>query len=191
MDSATPKPAMELVPIPTRRLSLRPLTPADTQALYEIFSNAAVMRYWSTLPWTTKEQADKKIASILEGYESGEHFTYGIERLEDHRLVGTLALFNIVAQSRRADIGYALGEPHWGAGYMHEALSAWVHHAFETLKLNRLEADIDPRNEASAKALERQGFLREGFLRERWIVGGEASDSYLYGLVARDWRSRL
>ena len=184
-------PRMELSPISTQRLMLRPLTPADIPAIFGIFSNPAVMRYWSSSHWTEMVQAEKKMASVLEGYASGEHFTYAIIRSEDNRLIGTLSLFNIVAQSRRADIGYALGEPYWGAGYMHEALTAWVRHAFETLELNRLEADIDPRNEGSAKSLERQGFLREGFLRERWIVGGQVSDTYLYGLIARDWHARL
>lgn len=182
---------VELLPIRTARLTLRPLTLADTQAIFEIFSNPAVMRYWSTAPWTAMAQAEKKLASVLEGYESGEHFTYAIERNEDAQLIGTLSLFNFVMPSRRADIGYGLGEPYWGSGYMHEALSAWVRHAFETLSLHRLEADIDPRNEASARALERQGFLREGLLRERWIVGEEVSDTSLYGLLAHDWHARL
>ena len=57
-----------------------------------------------------------------------------------------------------------------------------------TIGLNRLEADIDPRNVASAGLLERLGFVREGLLRERWIVGDEVSDSALYGLLASDRR---
>ena len=70
---------------------------------------------------------------------------------------------------------------------MHEALVALLDHAFNELRLHRLEADIDPRNESSAKSLERLGFVREGHLRERWIVGDEVSDSALYGLLASQW----
>src|SRR5260221_531021 len=54
--------------------------------------------------------------------------------------------------------------------------------------LNRLEADIDPRNVASARSLERFGFKKEGHLRERWIVAGEVSDTGFYGLLQSDWR---
>jgi hypothetical protein len=43
---------------------------------------------------------------------------------------------------------------------------------------------------ASARVLERQGFVMEGLLRERWIVGGKKSDSALYGLLARDFEAR-
>jgi RimJ/RimL family protein N-acetyltransferase len=73
---------------------------------------------------------------------------------------------------------------------MHEALQALLRFAFQTLELNRLEADIDPRNIASAKTLERLGFQKEGHLRERWIVNAEISDTDLYGLLQRDWQAR-
>jgi RimJ/RimL family protein N-acetyltransferase len=58
------------------------------------------------------------------------------------------------------------------------------------MNLNRVEADIDPRNLASAKSLERLGFTREGFLRERWIVDGVVSDTALYGLLQGVWKAR-
>jgi RimJ/RimL family protein N-acetyltransferase len=73
---------------------------------------------------------------------------------------------------------------------MHEALLALLDFGFGELDLNRIEADIDPRNSTSARTLERLGFTREGYLRERWIVGDEVSDTALYGLLRREWRSR-
>jgi RimJ/RimL family protein N-acetyltransferase len=56
--------------------------------------------------------------------------------------------------------------------------------------MRRLEAQIDPRNTASAKVLERLGFRQEGFLRERWILRGEVSDGGIYGLLAAEWTAR-
>ncbi|MNI74259.1 hypothetical protein D3C73_1303330 [compost metagenome] len=49
-----------------------------------------------------------------------------------------------------------------------------------------MEAEIDPRNEASAHVLERLGFHREGLLRQRWRIRGELADSAVYGLLADD-----
>ena len=72
---------------------------------------------------------------------------------------------------------------------MHEALSAVVEHAFGALALHRLEADVDPRNAASLRTLERLGFRQEGLLRERWIVADEVSDTAFFGLLASDWRA--
>jgi [ribosomal protein S5]-alanine N-acetyltransferase len=70
---------------------------------------------------------------------------------------------------------------------MHEALSALLDYAFTELNLNRVEADTDPRNERSARLLDRLKFSKEGLFRERCIVDGEISDAAMYGLLRREW----
>ncbi|MYM35462.1 GNAT family N-acetyltransferase [Duganella sp. FT94W] len=89
--------------------------------------------------------------------------------------------------NRRCEIGYILGRPHWGRGYMREATRALLDYAFGTLQLSRLEADIHPDNITSERLLQGLHFQREGRLRARWIVGDEVSDSVIYGLLRRDW----
>ena len=172
----------------TKRLTLRFLSETDLPDVYDIFSHPEVMRYWSYPPWTDTSQAQQWLMMIQEGYQTGNALQLGIERRFDPVLVGTCTLFQFHVASRRAEIGYALGRPYWRSGYMHEALQALLGYAFQTLELNRLEADIDPRNVASAKTLERLGFQKEGHLRERWIVNDEISDTDLYGLLRRDWQ---
>lgn len=172
----------------TERLRVRQLNNADAPALYAIFSHPEVMRYWSSLPWTSIGQAEELVAAAQEGYADESWFQWGIERKDADGVIGTCTLFHWHRGSRRAEMGYALGRPFWGQGYMHEALSGLVSHAFSTLNLNRLEADIDSRNRASARTLERLGFMREGEMRERWIVGEEISDTWFYGLLRREWR---
>jgi RimJ/RimL family protein N-acetyltransferase len=181
-------PPFQPILIPTERLTLRFLKESDLPAVYGIFSHPEVMRYWSYPPWTELSQAQGWLTRVQEGYDSGTALQLGIELQADLALVGTCTLFQFHAASRRAEMGYALGRPYWGAGYMHEALQAFVGYAFLTLELNRLEADIDPRNRASARTLERLGFQKEGHLRERWIVNDEVSDTDLYGLLNRDWQ---
>ena len=172
----------------TPRLHLRPLTAADAEALFRLHTDPQVMRYWSTPPWAGIEQAVAMIETDREALPAGQHLRLALTlRGGDDSLVGTGSLFNFHEASRRAEIGYALERSAWGRGLMHEALSALVGFAFETLDLNRLEADIDPRNSASAKSLARLGFVQEGFLRERWIVGDEVSDTALYGLLRSAW----
>jgi len=181
-------PPFEPISITTPRLTLRFLNEADLPAVYDIFSHPEVMRYWSYPPWTELSQAEQWLVNVQEDYQTRASLTLAIERSTDHMLMGTCTLFHFHTISRRAEMGYALGRPYWRAGYMHEALQALVKYAFHTLDLNRLEADIDPRNLASARTLERLGFLKEGYLRDRWIVNNEVSDTALYGLLHREWQ---
>jgi [ribosomal protein S5]-alanine N-acetyltransferase len=179
---------LDEIVITTETLLLRFLSDADLPAAFDIFSHPEVMRYWSYPPWTDRSQARQWLEKVQEGYSTRTDLQLGIERRADGVLVGTCTLFQFHTASRRAEIGYVLGRPYWGSGYMHNALQALLRYAFQTLDLNRLEADIDPRNLASARTLERLGFQKEGYLRERWIVNDEVSDTYLYGLLSREWQ---
>lgn len=186
-----PSPMIEGNELPTLaapRVALRSLTESDADALFGIFSNPTVMRYWSTLPMSDIAQARELVADIQEGFRTRRLFQWGVVRLEDDRVIGTCTLFAINESQGRAEVGYALGHEFWGHGYMKEALTALVDFAFGTLGMRRLEADVDPRNAGSLHAVERLGFRREGILRERWMVNGELQDSVVLGLLSHEWR---
>jgi RimJ/RimL family protein N-acetyltransferase len=173
--------------IGTPRAVLRPLEDRDVDALLRIFGDRRVTRYWSSPPLADRPAAAELLASIRRGRDAGDVLQWGLARREDDRVLGTVTLARIDRTNRRAELGFALGHTHWGAGWMAEALPAIVEHAFGGLRLHRLEADVDPRNAASLRRLERLGFVREGHLRERWHVQGEIQDSVLLGLLAADW----
>ena len=181
--------AFEVTALATERLLLRRLAAADAAALHAVFSDPEVMRYWSSPAWSTIDQADQYIAGADAGLASGAMLRLGIEIAATGQLIGQVALYSFDQQNRRCDVGYALGRAHWGKGYLGEALAALLDHGFVALNLNRVEADIDPRNAASARALERLGFRHEGLMRERWIVAGEICDTAFYGLLRRDWQA--
>lgn len=176
--------------IETERLTLRKPRPDDAAALFAIHADPDVMRYFSEVPWQDPGRAADKIAEDVAAFEKEAYLRFAIELKDGGQYLGSCTLFAEHRQNRRAEIGYVLGRPYWGKGYMQEALSALLEYAFVERDLNRLEADIDPLNAASASALERLGFQREGFLPERWIVGGHVSDSALYGLLRRQWQAR-
>jgi ribosomal-protein-alanine N-acetyltransferase len=175
--------------INTSRLSLRWISAADVDDFFAIYSNPEVMRYWSTPPLPDKNAASKLISEIHDGFERRELLKWGIALRSDDTLIGSVTLFHLDFTHRRAEIGYALGRPYWGEGYMQETLRAVISYAFEVLNLHRIEADVDPRNAASIKTVERLGFQREGYLRERWQVNGEIQDAYFYGLIRPDWET--
>ena len=179
------------VVLTTSRLRLRSIDVSEADALYGLHADPVAMRYWSTPPWTERSFAVRAIEESHLLRTAGTALRFGIETLDDARLIGTCSIYNIQRSSRRAEIGYMLARERWGQGFMREAFAAVLAHAFGALDLNRLEADVDPRNHASARLLERAGFNPEGFLRERWIVGDEVCDTALYGLLRRDWEAAL
>jgi RimJ/RimL family protein N-acetyltransferase len=172
------------------RVRLRWLLPSDVGALHEVFSNADVMRYWCRLPFEHEGEARELLAAIKRAFADQTLFQWGIARLDDDRVIGTCTLSQVDASNLRAELGYALGRAHWGQGLMGEALALLLDFAFGALGLRRLEADVDPRNARSIRALERLGFRREGYLRERWFVGGEVQDALFYGLLRREFDAR-
>jgi RimJ/RimL family protein N-acetyltransferase len=184
------QPTMHWERLPTidaDRIRLRWISEEDTDAFYSIYSNPEVMRYWSTPPLADRVEAENLIRKIQRDWQQRLILKWGIALRADDQLIGSLTLFNLDFNHRRAEIGYALGREHWGHGYMNEALMAVLKYAFEVLELHRIEADVDPRNTASIKTVERLGFQREGYLRERWQVNGEIQDAYFYGLLKQEW----
>lgn len=171
----------------TERLDLRALERGDRDAVFSIFSDHEVMRYWNAPPMTDIGEAREFIAKARASFSKRLSIRWGIVRRSDGLLIGTCALFHFNGDNHCAEIGYALAKDHWGLGFNHEALVAVIDYAFLTLNLHRLEAELDPRNSASIRTLHRLGFTWEGVLRDRCIVGGEISDSLIMGLLASEW----
>jgi len=172
----------------TARLRLRPFTDADSEALFALHSNVHVLRYWDSPPWRERSRAERFIAACRQLAEEGSGARLAIDRVSDGVFVGWCSLSRWNPVYRSASMGYCLVEAAWGHGYATEAARAVLQWAYETLDLNRVQAETDTRNAASARVLEKLGFVREGTLREDCIVNGEVSDSWVYGLIRSQWR---
>ena len=170
------------------RIRLRWLEDRDLPALFRIFSDPGVMKFWSSMPITRKSEARRLLSDLRREYRERTLFEWGMALGDSDEVVGTVTLFNFDVENRRAEIGFALAQPWWGRGLMREGLALAIRLCFGPLGLRRLEADVDPLNAASLKLLEGLGFRREGLMRERWNVGGELQDGVLLGLLAREWK---
>lgn len=172
------------------RIVLRALRDDDVPALFEIFSDADAMKYWSWPAFTDVSQARRLLDDIRAYAAAGTLFQWGIARREDDVVVGTTTLYQIDAAHRRAEIGFALARKAWGRGLAGEAVGRLIEYAFNDMDLHRIEADPDPGNTASIRLLEKQGFKYEGLMRERYFLGGQAMDAAIYGLLRREWTGR-
>ena len=170
-----------------RGIILRQLVDSDVDALFAVFSDPRVMRYWSWLPMTEREQAVALCRRIEDGWRRDAFYQWGIALDGSDLVVGTTTLLSIDRDHRRAEIGYAVASAYWRRGIGGAAVDCATRHAFLDLDLERLEADVDPRNDASLALLERRGFRREGLLRARYRVGDEVQDSVLLGLLREEW----
>ena len=171
----------------TAHLRLRPYRADDAEAMFALYSDPRVMRYWSFPPWIELAQARTYLARAIAGMDSGEIFPWAIAERTSDRLIGALTLYSLHVEQLRAEVGYSLSPDFQGRGLAAEALRCGLAHAFDGLGLVRVEADIDPRNARSCRLLEKIGFVREGLLRQRWRVNGEVSDSAFYGLLADEF----
>ena len=174
--------------LPTLRGSkvlLRWLTAEDVDALHEIFSDPEVARYLAIPRQRSREESERFLAEIHEGFRTRSLYQWGIEHAG--RLIGTCTLGGIDWENRRAEIGFVLGRSSWGQGLMPGALALLIDHSFGELGLHRIEADVDPRNGASLRLLDKLGFRREGHLRERYFKDGEIQDSIMLGLLRPEY----
>ncbi len=172
----------------TTRLRLRPFTEADADLLFALHSSTHVMRYWDSAPWNDRARAERFIAMCGRIADEGTGARVAIDRASDGAFVGWCGLTNWDPDNRSASLGYCLDPAMWGHGYATEAAHALLQWAFDTLDLNRVQAEADTRNAASGRVLEKIGFVREGTLREDCVVNGEVSDSWVFGLLRREWR---
>ncbi|MCX5387284.1 GNAT family N-acetyltransferase [Streptomyces sp. NBC_00083] len=172
----------------TDRLRLRPFTENDAGPLFALHSNSYVMRYWDSPPWTEPARAKPFIATCRKMADEGTGARVAIDRASDGAFIGWCGLTGWNPVFRSASLGYVFDEAAWGHGYATEAAHALLRWAFDALDLNRVQAETDTRNVASARVLEKVGFVREGTLREDCVVNGEVSDSWVFGLIRREWQ---
>ncbi|KGN39083.1 N-acetyltransferase GCN5 [Knoellia subterranea KCTC 19937] len=170
----------------TSRLRLRPVVDSDGDAVFDLMSNAHVLRYWDSSPWTDRSLSRRFVERSAEAARSGFGVRVVVERMEDGEFLGWVSLTDWNPDFRSASLGFVYTEASWGHGYATEAAGALLDWAFGSWDLNRVQAEADTRNIACGRVLEKLGFVREGTLREDCIVDGVVSDSWVFGLLRRD-----
>jgi ribosomal-protein-alanine N-acetyltransferase len=107
-----------------------------------------------------------------------------------HHIIGAINLSQIFRGGfQNAYLGYYVGAPYAGQGYMTEALRLMLRYAFAELKLHRLEANIQPQNHASIALVKRAGFSREGFSPRYLKIFGRWRDHERWAIIAEDWKT--
>lgn len=144
--------------IDTPRLRLRPLRPADVPALEEWMADKSIYSYWGKGPGKTDKNPGLLFAKPERPTKS---FHLGIEEKASGKVVGDLWVYRI-ENDRMATVAIRLAPSRQGKGYATEALSAMTRFCFDRTELRRLRAEVDVRNAASRRMLEKCGYRQEG-----------------------------
>jgi ribosomal-protein-alanine N-acetyltransferase len=167
----------------TQRLWLRALLPTDVQDLHNLRSDTSVLKYLNRPgPSSVSETADF-LNKVLAGVESSENIMWGISLLEDHKLMGTIGIWDISTVNFRAQTGYMLLPQYQRQGYMYEALSSVISYGFDVMHLHTMEANCNPANTASMQLLEKCNFVKEAHFKENYYYDGKFLDSVVYSLI--------
>lgn len=169
-------------------LTLRPPTPDDVDALFELGSDPEVTRWFSWGPYVNRDEPEAYVRRARERMALGQQVDFLMVH-RGHGPVGVTGLSEWSTRDRRAVIGTWFGRSWWGTGLNAESKALVMHLGFAVCGLERLSAYADTRHERSQAALEKLGFTREGTLRAWHRHGDSQKDVVFYGLLRAEWEA--
>jgi ribosomal-protein-alanine N-acetyltransferase len=142
------------------------------------------------LHWVSPPQTVEAFATYLTRLQQPAYVGYWV-RTPSNELAGVININEIVRGTFCSGyLGYYAFVPHNGCGYMTRGLRTVVSQAFRTLRLHRLEANIQPENEFSRRLIQRLGFRQEGVSSRYLKVAGRWRDHERWALTVEEWSPR-
>ena len=172
----------------TNRLKLRAMRMSDARDIYEYSCDPQVARHVLWEAHQNIHQTRAYIRYVLRQYRAGTPSSFCIELTDTGKVIGTIGFMWVSNENRSAEVGYSLSRSYWNQGIMTEALREILRFGFETLNLNRIEAQYECDNPASGKVMEHVGMLREGTIRQRLYNKSRFVDVELYAILRDEWR---
>jgi [ribosomal protein S5]-alanine N-acetyltransferase len=170
------------LPLHTRRLSIRPLTPGDGADIYAVFAAPEVMRYWNSAPPADLAEAGEWAAHLADMQRRLGYAQWRVAERATGRLVGIAGLQPLDG-GPDVELTYALVPEAWGRGYATEAAAAALGFGLGELGLERVLGIARPENGASRAVLRKLG-LRSLGRADYWGKTWEK-----FELAAADWRA--
>ncbi len=167
----------------TDRLLLRRVLPEDQEIIFKLRSDPQLMKYIDRPLLETQDDALELIKKYDETIDSNQGINWGMVDKAQDQLIGTIAFWRMDKPNYRAEIGYMMLQPFQGRGLMQEAMTKIISYGFEVLKLHSIEANVNPKNEASKKLLGKHGFVQEAYFKENYFYNGHFLDSCIFCLV--------
>lgn len=174
----------------SERLVLKRISKEYAQDFLALRSHPEVMRYIERPRPSSIEEVEAWIDLMDAAIAKSESVAWMMIQKDDNKLLGTIGYWRMKKEHFRAEIGYMMFPQYWGQGLMSEAMNLALDYAFNQMGMHSIEADINPDNEASAKILERNGFVKEGHFHESFYWNGKFLDAAIYSLLKSNFISR-
>lgn len=172
----------------TERLTLRRITPDDTQAWLAVWNHPEVLRYLFDFETTPDEAEVKSIIEWADGiYNRKTGIRWAITLKSDGSMIGSCGFHLYNKTNRWAEIGYELHNKHWRKGIMSEAVTEMLRFCFDELQLHRIEANVTVGNDASAGLLRHLGFMLEGTWRDKMYWKDQFYSLWQFGLLESEY----
>lgn len=171
----------------TSRLQLRPVSPADADALFAYRSDADANRFQGWIPQNPDECRSFIERNPPEFDIPDTWFQLAIVLEESSELIGDIGVHFLSEGSRQVELGCTLDKRYQGSGFATEALSGVLAALFTEYDTHRVSASLDPRNRGSMMLMERLGFRREAHFVESLYFRGEWVDDMIYAKLQREW----
>jgi ribosomal-protein-alanine N-acetyltransferase len=169
------------------RVYLRPPRGADRDEFVALMQVSSAFHR----PWASAPTNEDRFLSYLADASRADFEAMLLCRCEDDAIIGFFNLSHITRGAlQSAYLGYAVGSPYARQGFMRDGLELVLRHAFLDLHLHRIEANIQPGNNASIALARGAGFRREGFSRRYLKIGGRWRDHERWAILVDDWRAR-
>jgi len=167
------------------RLVLRKLQPSDAEQMLALRSDQRVMQHVPRPLAKSIDDATALIELINGMVAANDAVQWAITLKGEDQFIGLIGFWRIVKEHHFAELGYMILPEYWGKGLISEAIGTALEFGFGTLDLHRVEAITRPKNIASIRALEKNGFVREGYFKEDIFFEGVFHDSVYFGRLAK------
>jgi ribosomal-protein-alanine N-acetyltransferase len=167
----------------TLHLSLRKLRMEDVDDYFAFASDPRVTKYLRWGPHGAPDETVDYLRDVLSRYERGADSPWGIELVQEHRLIGVIHLMDVHPVHLKAEVGVVLNVQYWGKGYASEALRAVLNFCITELGLQRVQGMAVAGNSSACRMMERCGMKYEGLLRNYALQKGQWVDFEAYVIL--------
>lgn len=169
----------------TERFLLKQVQPQDQQFIFEGLSDPILMPY-NGVYYKTFEETKAQLEWYEKNFREETGAAWKIVDKITNNNIGVISFYYYKPEHKKTELGFWILPKYWNQGIASEVLKAVIEYCQRQKAIHRLEAFVEEENGASAKVLQKAGFIYEGKMRDSEIKFGKYISLLIYSLLATD-----